>query len=59
MFFVNNTMILVQCYVGSFIDDDMTRLFNDCDADYAQQYAEVSEEVPNVDYVSVKTLEVV
>ena len=52
-------MILVQCYVGSFIDDDMTRLFNDCDADYAQQYAEVSEEVPNVDYVSVKTLEVV
>ena len=53
------TMTLVQCYVGAFIDDELTRLFNDCDSDYAHQYADECEEIPNVDYVSVKSLEVV
>lgn len=54
-----NTMILVQIYVDSHIDDEQTRLFSDDNADYAQQWAEVAYERKDVDFVKVQELEVI
>ena len=50
-------MILVQCYVGQWPADEFTRLFDESDSDYAQQYAEVMTDRSNVDSVFVQTVE--